>query len=45
MAGSMCSFFKRHLPLTGDLPLIPSHVINLVPVPGAAMYGTGKRGG
>lgn len=37
---SMCSFFKRHLPLTGALPLIPFHIINLALVPGAATYDT-----
>lgn len=33
----------RHLPLTGGLSLIPSYVINLVPVPGVVMYGAGRR--
>lgn len=37
---SMCSFFKRHLPPTGALPLIPFHIINLALVPGAATYDT-----
>lgn len=39
----LCSFFKRHLPLTGALPLIPFHIINLALVPGAVTYDTWRR--
>lgn len=40
---SLCAFFKRHLLPTGGLLLIPFHVINLVLVPGAAVYDTRRR--